>query len=492
MSLINVNNLTFCYPGSFDNIFENISFQIDTDWKLGFVGRNGRGKTTFLNLLMEKYEHSGTIDKTVEFEYFPFNIKDFRKKTIDIINDINREYDFWELKREISKIRINEECLYRSYNTLSKGEQTKILLVALFLKKNSFLLIDEPTNHLDLETRMIVAKYLNSKTGFILVSHDARFLDNTIDHIIAINKNNIEIQKGNFSSWYYNKKIQDEYEISENDKLKKDIKRLNKAKLETAKWSAAVEKTKNGIRVSGIKPDKGRIGHKAAKMMKRSKNIESLQTKAIEDKNKLLKNIERSDSLKISPLQYYTSNLVYLNNVSIYYNNRLVCDNINFMINEGDRIAIKGRNGTGKSSILKLIKGDDIRYNGDFGRGSNLIISYVPQDMSFLKGNLKEYINKNDIDESLFKTILIKLDFTRDQFEKDLKDYSSGQKKKVLIAKSLSEKAHLYIWDEPLNYIDIFSRIQIEKLLLEYKPTIIFVEHDEAFLEKVSTIQINL
>jgi lincosamide and streptogramin A transport system ATP-binding/permease protein len=116
----------------------------------------------------------------------------------------------------------------------------------------------------------------------------------------------------------------------------------------------------------------------------------------------------------------------------------------------------------------------------------------VPQDASFLAGNLSAYAAARQIDESLFKAILRKLDFSRTQFEKDMHGFSSGQKKKVLLAASLCEKAHIYIWDEPLNFIDVLSRIQIEELLCEYQPTMLFVEHDRAFCRNISTRQIFL
>lgn len=234
MSLINISNLTFAYEGSGENIFENVSFQIDTDWKLGFTGRNRRGKTTFLNLLLGKYEYRGNIFGGVIFEYFPFEIKDKTLKTIDIVNSLNHDYQMWELEREMSLLDVAEDVLYRGFDTLSNGEQTKILLAVLFLREDRFLLIDEPTNHLDAEGREVVAEYLKSKNGFILVSHDRRFLDNCIDHILSINRTNIEIQKGNFSSWQLNKEMQDNFEIAKNYKLKKDIKRLEQAAKRTS------------------------------------------------------------------------------------------------------------------------------------------------------------------------------------------------------------------------------------------------------------------
>lgn len=181
-----------------------------------------------------------------------------------------------------------------------------------------------------------------------------------------------------------------------------------------------------------------------------------------------------------------------MEDVSIKYDANIICDNINLDVLQGDRVAIEGKNGSGKSSILKLICGEKIEHGGTVQIGSGLIVSYLPQDVSFLSGSLKKYAIKKNLDETLFKTILRKLDFSRIQFEKDMNNYSLGQKKKVLIAQSLCEKSNLMIWDEPLNYIDIFSRMQIENLLSEFKPTMIFVEHDKIFCDSIANKTIHI
>jgi len=488
MSLISVSNLTFCYEGSYDNIFEDVSFQIDTDWKLGFIGRNGRGKTTFLNLLLGKFEYRGNISANVNFEYFPYAIDDKSQLTIDVIDGIGGGFQLWEIQRELSRLEVSDDVLYRPFETLSNGEQTKVLLAAMFLKENSFLLIDEPTNHLDVEARELVARYLNSKKGFILVSHDRAFLDSCIDHVLSINRTNIEVQSGNFSTWYYNKQLQDSFELKKNEKLKKEIKRLEVSARQKADWSNKVEASKIGEHVF----DRGHVGHLAAKMMKRAKIIEKRQKQAIEEKSKLLKNIETAEPLKIKTIQHHAKRLVELADVSLFYGPKKVAENVSFVIEQGDRIALWGRNGSGKSSIIKLICGENMEYTGEVYKASNLTISYVPQDTSFLKGSLNDYAEENKLDKSLFLTILRKLDFERVQFEKDMSDFSAGQKKKVLIARSLCENANLFVWDEPMNYIDIMSRMQIEELIMEYRPTMLFVEHDIAFCENIATKIIQL
>ena len=137
--------------------------------------------------------------------------------------------------------------------------------------------------------------------------------------------------------------------------------------------------------------------------------------------------------------------------------------------------------------MLKLLAGDVREYLGSLYLPKGLRISYVPQDTSFLSGSLKDFARGRAIEESLFRAVLHRFGLERKQFDTDMADFSAGQKKKALLAASLCEEAHLYIWDEPLNYIDVISRMQIENLILEYQPSMILVEHDQMFLQRVAT-----
>ena len=194
--------------------------------------------------------------------------------------------------------------------------------------------------------------------------------------------------------------------------------------------------------------------------MKRSKVLEQRVQKSIDEKSNLLKNIDRTDDLKIIPLYSKKSPLILANNLQIEYTTSIF-SRISFELNNKDRLAIRGKNGIGKSSILKLITGDDIKYNGEFKIANDLKISYVSQNTENLNSNLKIFAKENNIDESIFKSMLFKMGFSKNDFDTDIKYMSEGQKKKVLIAKSISEQANIYVWDEPLNYIDILTRIQI-------------------------------
>lgn len=495
MAQIEINDLSFFYDGSYDMIFDHVSFRFDTDWKLGLTGRNGRGKTTLCRLLLGELPYQGRISSPVKFDYFPFPVSDLTRSGREILSQLCPEAQDWQLERELSLLGVDEEALGRPFSTLSNGERTKLMLAGLFLRENEFLLIDEPTNHLDMDGRRSVSRYLKGKKGFLLISHDRAFLDGCVDHILSINKNSIEVTKGNFSTWLHNKELQDQFELAENEKLNREIKRLQNTAREKADWANRAESRKIGFDPSKTEKSLGRRPYEAAKAkksMQRAKAIEARRQSAIEEKSALLKDVERAMPLKLSPLTYRAEKLIECRNLAVDYGNGPVCAGVGFTLCRGDRLALRGGNGSGKSSILKLICGEDIPYSGELRVGGGLVISCVPQDSTRLSGGMREYAKAQGIDESLFKAILHDLDFSKALYDKDLSRLSAGQKKKVLIAASLCIPAHLYVWDEPLNYIDVISRMQIERLLTEYQPTLLFVEHDAAFCQNIATSTVEI
>lgn len=253
--------MSFSYKTYYESVFSNVTLSMDTAWKLGIIGRNGRGKTTLLRLINgDLNPDGGTICKTVNTEYFPYDYQGKYENTFDVIKecignissleenlenpDILEKYmelDGFEvegrIKRELKRIHLKEEVLYRSFKSLSGGEQTKALLIALFLKKNTFVLLDEPTNHLDITGKEEVANYLNKKKGFILVSHEREFLDKTIDHVLAINKSNIIIEKGNYSTWKSNFDAREDFELRTRMNLMKEIEKLEGHAEKKREWA---------------------------------------------------------------------------------------------------------------------------------------------------------------------------------------------------------------------------------------------------------------
>jgi lincosamide and streptogramin A transport system ATP-binding/permease protein len=270
------------------------------------------------------------ITSSVAFEYFPFEVQNKGELTLDILQGISPSAEDWEIMKELSYLNVGAEVLYRPFETLSYGEQTKVLFVALFLKENAFLLIDEPTNHLDVEARKLVAAYLAKKKSFILISHDRNFVDKCVDHILSINKQNIEVVRGNYTTWYENRVLMEKAESVKNEKLKSEVAHMKRAAAQTEKWSNKAEKAKFERTSAGLRPDRGFIGAKAAKMMKRSVILENRQNQAIEEKSKLLKNVETKEALKMFPLTYHKSRLLKLQNVGIKYAGEYVSLSIDF------------------------------------------------------------------------------------------------------------------------------------------------------------------
>lgn len=502
MAQISVNNLTFSYEGSYDNIFENVSFSIDSSWRLGLIGRNGKGKTTLLNLLMNRYGYSGTISGREVFDSFPYNIsEDMKEQPAASFAEQLKPCEIWRVICELERLGNNADILYRPYGKLSPGEQTKIMLAVLFSGDNEFLLIDEPTNHLDAEARGEVARYLSGKKGFILVSHDRELLDKCVDHILVLNRCSIEVQNGNFSTWWENKQRRDRFSIDENEKHMKEIKRLRRAAEQTAAWAAAGEKTKIGFDPVSEHDrnisSRAYIAAKSKKLQSRAKDAQKRINREIEEKKGLLADIEEVGDLKLTPLVHYKATQVNIRDFSFRYEGaeRAILENLNLKIETGDRIVLNGKNGSGKTTLMKLLLSKvgmyDIHMTGHeegcFEVASGLKISYVGQDISVVKGSVKEFCAERNIDESLFCAVMRLLGTERVQFSKRIEEYSDGQKKKVMLAASLLTPAHLYIWDEPLNGIDVFSRMQLEELLLKYKPTMLFAEHDTTFRNKIAT-----
>ena len=514
MALIAFNNLTFTYEGSPDAVLENMTFQIDTDWKLGLIGRNGKGKTTLLRLLMGDYEYQGSISCSAKCDYFPYSVpeRDLERCAIDLAEEWKPGVESWQILIQMSQIGMDPECLYRPFGTLSHGERTRVMLAVLFAAENEFLLIDEPTNHLDTDARESVKTFLAGKKGFILVSHDRDLLDAVCDHVLVLNRETVEVQSGNFSSWWENKERRDNFARAENERHAKEISKLKAAADRSARWAEKSESSKIGF--DPVKEHdrsiatRSYIGAKTKKMQSRVKSFEMRMDREIEEKEGLLQDIEEPVDLKLNPLQYHKEILVNAMDLSLRYEGapQPLFEGLRFQIRRGERMILTGENGSGKSSLIKAIlqraseknAGEDLReelsggqagdliIEGTLDVASGLIISYVSQDTSMLSGTVRDFCRRRGLSESLLFAILRQLDLGREQFVKPMEEYSEGQKKKVLLAASLLTPAHLYIWDEPLNYIDVFSRMQIEKLILDFQPTMLLVEHDVRFRERVT------
>ncbi|WP_277586616.1 ribosomal protection-like ABC-F family protein [Psychrobacillus antarcticus] len=476
---IDIQHLHFGFDTMDRKLFEDVSLTIDTKWCLGLIGRNGRGKSTLLKLLMHDYLYSGEIRSDVEFVYFPQSIPNKETLVYYAIDEV-MPVELWKIERECQLLGLDKEILWQPFEQLSGGEQTKVLLAALFCEDSRYPLLDEPTNHLDIEARKTVANYLKKKKGFIVVSHDRNFVDSVVDHILVIEKSQLVLYKGDFSTYEQQKQLQDEYELEQNKVLKSEIDRLQKTANEKSSWAAKREKP------SGNDP----FGNAIAKRMnKRAKAIEKRTNEKVEEKTDLLKNIEKVSDLKINCQFSHRNPVLVVKKFTICYDGKPLFHPITFNIFQNEQVALVGPNGSGKTSILNylILQQYTGTITGEVAIPNGLTQSNIRQNHDDNKGLVKAFADRYDIDYSLFLNNLRILGVERDIFNVPIENMSNGQQKKVEFAKSLGLPAEFYIWDEPLNYLDVFNQTQIEKMILEYKPTLLFVEHDQNFIANIAS-----
>lgn len=485
MPMINIKDLSFGYDGSDKMLFNDISISLDTTWKLALAGRNGRGKTTFFKLLRGELDHAGTITGVPPTVIFPM--------------DELPGCEDWKVRKELNLMGADPDIMWRPLETLSGGERTKLMLAHLFAVDGIYPLIDEPTNHLDRQGREAVASYLASKEGFILISHDRAFLDRCTDHTLVITKSGVELVGTTFSTWWENNEQRQESELARNNQLKKEMGSIEAAMKKNARWSGKAESHKNRANApSKVAEDHFRRayeGAKSKKLMSLSKNLEQRNERKLEEKQTLLKDLEREQTLKIFGSAHHDKMPIVLKDVSVMRDGEVVASGINLTVGQGQKISLQGTNGCGKSTLIKFLTGDEALMNeggscitasGDIHIAKNLKISYVGQDTSVLRGCLYDIADARGCDKTQFSTILVKMGFTKEMLYRDVDALSLGQKKFVMLALSLCEQADIYLWDEPLNYIDVYMRKEIERLVKNSDVTMLFVEHDEVFVENVA------
>lgn len=510
MAKIYIKNASFAYKTFYNPVFLNITITIDTKWRLGIIGRNGRGKTTLLKLIQGQLNpDKGEIFSEISTEYFPYQYNGKYNLTMDVIKEcigglrtLEEELDNPEIleqylerdgfimegriKREIKRIGLPEKVLERNFETLSGGEKTKILLVALFLKKDTFILLDEPTSHLDISGKEEVANYLSKKRGFILVSHDRDFLDKTIDHVLAINKSDVTIEKGNYSSWKKNYDIKEEFEIRTEKNLSREINKLENHAVKKRNW-ALVSNTQKYQFVTNSRTN----GTQA--YMAQAKRAEKKIERDILQKKNLLLNFEMKRKLEFSQEEIEEGYLLKVMNLDFAYGDTQVLKEVTFDLKRYEVLWVKGKNGCGKSTLLTLLfnktKLPGIWYHKDVHFSMLMQEPVFPYDLSgneFLKeGKTKEEYKK-------CKELCQIFDIPSEILRIPCREYSAGEKKKVYLAKILSQKNNVLILDEPLNYMDLMFREQLEKAIKESSPTMIFVEHDDIFGANIATSVLEL
>jgi lincosamide and streptogramin A transport system ATP-binding/permease protein len=518
MALIALEQLGYHYEDPYNPVFSDLNLGIDTAWKTGMVGRNGRGKTTLLNLLRGRLEPTvGCLSMPVAAAYFPYEPPVEGLSVARVIKASVAPFEQWEermqrllekgdepsieaygelasrferlggyqiddiVAREAALLGLGQEALVRPFATLSGGERTRALIIALFLRRDRFPLIDEPTNHLDMDGRQSLGRYLARQRGFVLVSHDRHFLDLCTDHILSLNRADTRLNQGNFSNWKSQMEREEETQRRTQAKLQREVRALKQEARRRRDWSDRKEKSKIGAY------DKGRIGHLAAKTMKKALNAERRIRDKLEAKQELLQNREKERVLKLDHGDEGPETLLALDGAYLRLGDKELLDGLSLRLRHGERLAISGANGTGKTALLRVLCGELPLAAGTLLLPAHVRVCRSHQIPLWQQGLLRPLLAAAAIDETRFRTLMGSLGVQGEIFERPLESFSEGQRKKVDLCRSFLAPADLLVWDEPLNYLDLDSREQIERVVLEYRPTLLFVEHDCHFTEKVAT-----
>ena len=481
MPTLTMKNLTFAYPGQAP-LFDHVNLTLDTNWRLGLLGRNGRGKTTLLKLLLGQLRAQGTVTTPVAFEYYPHPVADPDQLTLFALQATSPA-EQWEIERELAQLNCEPTILWQPFATLSGGEQTKALLALAFADPRRFVLLDEPTNHLDAPTRAVVANYLrHKKQGYIVTSHDRRFLDQVIDHVLAIEATQLTLQQGNATNYRQQKARRDQTNAAQNQRLKKEIVSLHQAAEQRRHWAQQAERKKE----RASHGDKGFLGAKAARAMKRSQNLVKRLNDQAAQRQGLLANLETSAPLTMAWQAGHHATVLTARHLTLALPTHSLGP-IDFTLKRGEQLIITGPNGCGKTSLLRSLQHaiDHHTPTTTLQFTPELKLATLPQQVHFAHQSLREYAKEHQLDYPALLNFLFKLGMARAEFTHATDELSFGQQRKLALATCLLTPANLYFLDEPFNYLDLINQDQILALLKQVRPTMLLVEHDPAIIAQL-------
>jgi len=512
MIVLSCNNLNKSF--GIDSILENVNFTVNEYDKIGIIGVNGTGKTTLFKVISGIYGYdSGEIytSKDCEIGYLEQNTNFHSENTIleevlevfkDVIemekylrnleNKISEEssntnsttleklmneyankleafsdmngYGYKsEAKGVLKGLGFNDEDMNKPISILSGGEKTRVLLGKLLLKKPTLLLLDEPTNHLDAEAIEWLEFFLKQYKGtVILISHDRYFLDQVVNRVFEIHNKKLKSYNGNYSDFIKSSAIEKELELKKFEDQQKDIK----------KQEESIEKLKAF----------GREKH-----LKRARSKEKALAKVdVLDKPEAYRKKAR---IEFNPSVTSGNDVLQLRDISMGYGERILFKNLNLDIYRGEKVALIGANGIGKSTLFKIIMNEIIPLSGDIKFGTNVNVSYFHQEQKTL--NLDNTIideiweDNKQLTQTSLRSMLGAFLFEGEEVFKKISTLSGGERARIAILKLILSNANLLLLDEPTNHLDIDSKEVLEEALSGYTGTIFTISHDRYFLNTV-------
>lgn len=500
-----------------DQIIKNCSFNLEEREKAAIIGINGAGKSTLLKIIIgELPADNGTVtlskDKTIGYLAQHQNLSSdntifdevmsVKQNVIDMENNLrsleqrmntatgnaldtlleqytrlNHEFELingYAYKSEVTGVLkglgFTEDDFNLKVNTLSGGQKTRISLSKLLLSKPDVILLDEPTNHLDMESIAWLENYLLTYNGsVIIVAHDRYFLDKIVTKIIEIDNAEVTVFSGNYTDYAAKKAVLRNMKLKEYLNQQRDIKHQEEV----------IAKLKQFNREKSIKRAESR-----EKMLDRIERVE--------------KPTELNDKMNITlePNIVSGNDVLNITNLSKAFDDNVLFNNLNFEIKRGERVALIGNNGTGKTTILKLINGIVPMDSGTITLGTNVTIGYYDQEHNILDpdktlfGEIQD--TYPDLNNTQIRNTLAAFLFTGDDVFKYIRELSGGERGRVSLAKLMLSNANFLILDEPTNHLDIVSKEILENALNSYTGTVLYVSHDRYFINTTATRIIEL
>lgn len=491
------------------NILNDLTFDVNCGERIGILGKNGAGKTTLFRIMTgEVRPDEGRIviasgkrmGLISQIPVYPegFTVEDVLKTAHERIFELEakmnelaaqmsgnssdaimREYDKaaadyerlhgynadFERNRVANGLEINESMRSQLFSKLSGGEKTRVNLARLILEDTDILLLDEPTNHLDLKATEWLEDYLLKFHGTVLaISHDRFFLDRVVSRTIEITDGKAEFYSGNYSFYVEEKQRRFDEQLKKYEKEQKELKRLDEAARRLYQWGTQNEA-----------------------LMKKSFAIRS-RMERIEKTDR--PKAEKAMKIKFSQREFSGDEVLIIDGVTKSFGERKLFSNLELIIEGGERIALIGDNGTGKSTLIKLIMGEDVPDCGIVRRGPSIKTAYLPQIIKF------DYPNRNLYDTMLYsekctpqtaRDRLGSFRFSGEDVFKPVSALSGGEQSRLRLCVLMRDEVNFLILDEPTNHLDIMSREWIEEAVESYGEALLFVSHDRYFIERFAT-----
>ncbi|UPA30349.1 ABC-F family ATP-binding cassette domain-containing protein [Terrisporobacter glycolicus] len=512
MIVLSCNNLYKSF--GIDSILENICFTVNEGDKIGIIGINGTGKTTLMKIISGEYGYDeGDIytSKDCEIGYLQQNTNFLSNNTIleevltvfkplidmenylrelehkiaeegskdnsPILEKLMNDYshvleDFAskngygyksEAKGVLKGLGFKDDDMDKPINILSGGEKTRVLLGKLLLKKPTLLLLDEPTNHLDSEAIEWLEFFLKQYKGTVmLISHDRYFLDQVVDRVFEIHNKKLKSYNGNYSKFIELSKVEKELELKKFEDQQKDLKRQEES----------IERLKAYGREKHLK--RARSKEKALDKIDVLDKPEAYRKKA---------------KIQFNPSISSGNDVLHVEDLSMAYDERILFKGVNFDIYRGEKVALIGPNGIGKSTLFKIVMNELTPICGDFKLGTNVNVSYFHQEQKTLNLDntiIDEIWDSNEkLTQTEIRNMLGSLLFEDEEVFKKISTLSGGERARIAILKLILSKANFLLLDEPTNHLDIDSKEVLEEALENYTGTIFTISHDRYFLNTV-------